>query len=327
MKRGSVAPVVTANAVVAPDGTLTADQIAFGASTDSRVEQVVSGLTVAANYRFSVYLRVASGTATLRVGTSITAAGEFSDVTVTDQWQRFEHTTAASATDEFPLVANQGGSAVTVFVWGAQLELGSTATPYQRVGSTFDVTEAGQPDNFYLSFDGVDDFMQTPSIDFTGTNKMSIFAGVRKLSDAASASLAELSVNFSSNNGSFFLAAPANDATGNYGWNSKGTLGAVVRLEAATFSSPISNVVTGLTDFALSSRTIRVNGQQRGISTSALGSTNFGNYPMFIGSRAGTSVFFNGHLYSLIIRGALTDASAIERTEKYVANRTAGVNL
>ena len=37
----------------------------------------------------------------------------------------------------------------------------------------------------YLEFDGSDDFLITNSINFSATNKISLFAGVRKLSDAA----------------------------------------------------------------------------------------------------------------------------------------------
>jgi hypothetical protein len=46
----------------------------------------------------------------------------------------------------------------------AQLEVGSTATAYQRVGTAFDVTEAGVASMSYVSFDGTDDGMLTGNI-------------------------------------------------------------------------------------------------------------------------------------------------------------------
>ncbi|WP_333826868.1 hypothetical protein [Pararhodobacter sp.] len=49
-----------------------------------------------------------------------------------------------------------------ILVAAPQLEFGSVATPYQRVGSIYDVTEAGQPDCWYLWFDGIDDHMLMP---------------------------------------------------------------------------------------------------------------------------------------------------------------------
>ena len=46
----------------------------------------------------------------------------------------------------------------------AQLELGSTATAYQRVVSQYDITEAGVPTCYYVQADGVDDAYVTPTI-------------------------------------------------------------------------------------------------------------------------------------------------------------------
>ena len=65
---------------------------------------------------------------------------------------------------------------------------------------------------YYLAFDGVDDFLQTNSIDFTATDKVNLFAGVRKLSDAAIGMVVELSNILNSNNGSFNMFAPGGAA-------------------------------------------------------------------------------------------------------------------
>jgi hypothetical protein len=44
---------------------------------------------------------------------------------------------------------------------------------------------------------------------------------------------------------------------------------------------------------------------------------------MFIGARAGTSLFFNGYLDQLITRfGTNLDTGAIETTEKYVSTKS-----
>src|SRR5690606_37164091 len=63
-----------------------------------------------------------------------------------------------------------------------------------------------------LVFDGVDDFLSTGSIDFTGTDKMTVAAGVRKFASADS-TIAELSAQYNLNNGSFSLQSRA-DPTG-----------------------------------------------------------------------------------------------------------------
>jgi hypothetical protein len=197
---------------------------------------------------------------------------------------------------------------------------------YQRVGSQYDVTEAGQADNYHLVFDGVDDFMVTPTVDFTGTDEMSVFAGVRKLSDAATTRLVELSANSDSNNGSFFIGAPSDTATNAYAVRSRGTLSGNASTPLANYPAPISNVVTLLGEISSDLCNMRIDGELFS-GGGDQGTGNFGNYPLYIGSRAGTSLRFNGHIYSLITRGALTSGSLLSNTEYYVASKTAGVSL
>jgi hypothetical protein len=188
------------------------------------------------------------------------------------------------------------------------------------------VAEAAQADNYFVWFDGIDDSMVTPSIT-PGIDKVQAFAGVRKLSDAATGAIAETSTDFRVNNGAFILSAPSGNATDTYGFGVKGSSSFVESVRATTYSAPISNVVTGLADIGAPLRTIRANGSAT-TSDTALGATNFGNYPMYIGSRAGTSVRFNGQLFQLITRfGANLDANVITQTETYVAGKTAGVEL
>jgi hypothetical protein len=219
------------------------------------------------------------------------------------------------------------GDNTSAFIWGAQLEQASEPSAYQRVGSTFDVTEAGQPDNWFLSFDGVDDFMQTPSIDFTGTDKMSVFAGVRKLSDGVASNIVTTGSAFAQS-GRFELRS-SRDATPTYALFYSGTTWpGITNLPQVTgFPAPHTGIVTGFANISTSLPAfLRVNSVQSN-ATGSGGIGNFANEPLSIGSRGGTSLFFNGHIYSLIVRGALTDEATIERTEKYVANRTAGVTL
>lgn len=49
-----------------------------------------------------------------------------------------------------------GDASSGVFIYGAQLEVGSVATPYQKVTTANDITEAGVPDVWHLSNDGGD---------------------------------------------------------------------------------------------------------------------------------------------------------------------------
>lgn len=196
---------------------------------------------------------------------------------------------------------------------------------YQRVGnatvtpSDYDVSVG----KLALVFDGVDDFLVTNSINFTSTDKMTVFAGVRKLSDIGNGTIAELSAAADSNNGSFFIRAPAGGVS-NYQWISRGTSTAAATLTG--YVAPITNVLTLIGNISGDLSTIRVDGVRQGQSTSDQGTGNYGNYPIYIGRRGGTSLPFDGQIYSLIVRGAQTSDTQIAQTERWVAGKT-GITL
>jgi hypothetical protein len=222
------------------------------------------------------------------------------------------------------------GGTLTLTVTGsvtvAQLETGSTATRYQSITTATSYDTVGF--KTYLKFDGIDDSLSTGSIDFTSTDKMTVFAGVRKLSDAAAGILAELSAVVTNNNGSFTILAPRSSSL-EYGIYWKGTVTASSSsADYADLAAPITNVIeaslnlAGATQQALAQ--FRSNGINRTLTydTTNLGVGKFGNYPLYIGRRGGTSLPFNGHLYSLIIRGAQSTVSQIASAESYVNSKT-----
>ena len=53
-----------------------------------------------------------------------------------------------------------------------------------------------------------------------------------------------------------------------------------------------------------------------------LGTGNYGNYPMYIGARAGTSLWFNGRLYGLVVAGKAASVSEIASTEAWLNQKT-----
>jgi hypothetical protein len=341
---------VTANATVAPDGTTTADKLvsAVGALHE-RAEQAV---TIAAStaYTFTVYakadganfagFRVAQDTAPsvwfdLVNGTVGNVEGNWSAAVITaagNGWYRCKATyttVGTSYTFRIFLSGSNGDSIFTgdgikgLFLWGADLRPTSQATgligpTYQRVAAATDYDTVGFLP--YLAFDGVDDSMSTGSIDFTATDKMTVWAGVRKLSDAALAMVGELSANAGTNNGSFFLAAPRT-GTADYGWRSTGTILSDATA-AASYAAPITNVLAAIGNISGDIAALRVNGTQVATSSTDQGFGNYGNYPLFIGQRNNTSLPFNGWLSSLIIRGAQSTDSQISATESWVNGRT-----
>lgn len=97
-------------------------------------------------------------------------------VTATQVWQRFIFYNPETATS--PELRLQGNSASGMFadvtVRHPQFEIGSTATPYQRVTTAYDVTETGAPSVPHLIFDQVDDALTTATLPATADGSIAI---------------------------------------------------------------------------------------------------------------------------------------------------------
>ena len=318
---------VTANFADAPDGTISADRFVSAGGSFPQIFQAAT-LSAGATYTFSIWVK-SDGTS--QIAQILILDGAATSFTPNSTWTRVSVTkTGTSGGLKAAVVATNSSTAPpsSFLVWGAQLEPGSTATAYQRVVSQYDITEAGVPTCYYVQADGVDDAYVTPTIT-PNTDKVQVFAGVRKLSDAATGVIIEHSATLNSNNGSFFLLAPNANASTSSVFSSKGSLpafgsGAVADLTAA----PISKLVSGLGDISADTSTIRVNGTQVAQSTSDQGTGNFLAYPAYIYSRAGTSLPFNGLDFGHAVRfGPNLDAATIARVEALIARNTPEVTL
>lgn len=177
----------------------------------------------------------------------------------------------------------------------------------------------------WLQFDGVDDSLITAAINFTSTDKASLFAGVRKVGTSTGV-ISELSASADTEVGSFVFYG--NDTE--YGVYSGGTNGTNGK-RVFTFTSPITNVVTFEMDRSIAGsgtgvKTYRVNGAVPsfgGVGSTALAAGgNFGTWPIYIGQRGGSAYSFNGNIYSLIVRGALSTTQEITDTETWVNSKT-----
>jgi hypothetical protein len=312
----AVEVTVTPNAVLAPDGTMTADILAGPNNRAVTTPGVLDGQVK------SIWARTVSGTGTIALlGYFSLAKHQF---TLTEEWQRFEVPSDVADTGgtNFYAVDFRFGTLSEVVIWGAQLELGSTATDYQRVTSTYDVTEAGQADNYHLVFDGVDDSMSTPSVDLTATNQMSVFAGVGQvnLSGGRGAVFNTNAGNFNS----FALFTPS--ATANQiqaiAFGDSGG-GAFSLAESGVASPLIAAALSANTSLTSTANVLRRDGAVV-VSGGVAGAGNYTNNPFHIGHRGGSS-FINGQIYSLIVRGALTADNLLNQTETYVASKTAGI--
>jgi hypothetical protein len=341
---------VTANTVVNPlDGATTADSL-FEVAAASTPRIAFPTMTTGVQYTWSVYAKdngrdqiriVVDGDASKSTYFTLTGSGTASPgvnatATITslgNGWYRCTHTATPTISSSPYIATATGGSMIAsgdntkgVYLFGGQHETGSSATTYQKVTTTHDVTESGKRDCWGLLADGSDDSLITTSVDFSGTDKMTVMAGVRKNSDAAAGIAVELSVNSSTNNGVFAIfAGDLASATGAY-WTtlSKGTVRAAIE-STNTFPSPITNALSMSANIATDSLIFRSNGTQIGTTSSDQGSGNFGNYPIHLLSRSG-SARFSGILYTLIIRGAATPTGTIADFERNLLARRAGTS-
>jgi hypothetical protein len=136
---------VTANSTTAPNGTSTADTINF--STNSSYINLFTNGTNSTNGVYSVYLKASSNTQVYILTNDGIAFGTGVQLlcNVTTEWQRFIVNGAGSNVNAYKVIAigtvnpttgGSGVSATQIFAWGAQLELGSTATTYQPIATT-----------------------------------------------------------------------------------------------------------------------------------------------------------------------------------------------
>jgi hypothetical protein len=134
-----VAPIVTSNFGVAPDGTLTADRIVGSITRTSAADfsLVRRAIGTSGLHTYSIWLRSNTGsnqTITIKYTSNLV-------VQVTPEWRRFFFT-GVQPNFEIDIGLRDEGATITddsmdVLAWGAQLEAGSLATSYiPTTGST-----------------------------------------------------------------------------------------------------------------------------------------------------------------------------------------------
>ena len=341
---------VTANAAIAPDGTTTADKLVEDNTTGTHIAVRIVTLS-AASYTFSVFAKadqrswisflnnslvLSSANFNLAAGTlgTVSANASASITNVGGGWFRcaVTWTTPAGANellirlgtaDATPSYAGDGTSGA--FLWGADLRLATDAAyPYQRVAAATDYADVGVPRSFL--FDGFDDSLYTASnMDLSGTDKVTVLAGVRKLSDAATGIAVELTSSSNVNTGSFALLAPSTGGANSYRFLSHGT-GISTAGSGVFAAAPDISVLTGIADIAGDVCSLRRNGAVVVTSATDQGTGNYSSAVLFIGRRNNTSDPFNGKAYQLIVRGALTEGNALRSGEVFVGQKT-GVAL
>ena len=347
---------ITANATSAPNGTTTADAL-IPSATNGQHSFYVSNIAGAGTYTSSISVKAFGyntiqlylfdgsfkGTATARLdlGTVVIAGSGSPIGSITSEgngWYRVVLTATTSASTEMGMYVGNNGSVATyvgdtvsgVYIWGADLRVtndGVGLPAYQRVTTATDYDTSGFPS--FLRFDGTDDSLATGSIDFSATDKMSVFAGLRKLSDDTDRCFVELSATVNTSSGAFGIFAPSAisvPVAGKYVGSLRGTAQSVSEL--TTYTAPTTNTLSAQYNIAgasIAAESIyRVNGSAPSETTNGTqaGTGSFGNYPLYIGRRGGTTLPFSGRLYSLIVRGAASTDAQIASAETWVNGKT-----
>jgi hypothetical protein len=305
-----------------------ADYVRFalnGGTTSSDFSQIQQNSAVAGARVGSIYMWTADGAAKNIALNIADSGGNTQEIkALTGVITRYSTARASFTGPAESIGIRLRGAAGTsdsaeVFMFAAQVEAGATVTNYQRIGSSFfDATEEGQTTLGYLQSQ-TDDSLATPAIDFSGTDKVTVIAGVRKLSDAAQGMVLELGIGPTA--GLFHILAPPGAGSPRYHFRSAGSTASDVQTPA-TFAAPNTAVVTGLGDIAGDSAIVRVNGTQEASAAADQGTGNFSNAIVYIGRRGGSTLPFNGRIYGLIVRGALTSGATLTNAEAWMNART-----
>lgn len=180
---------------------------------------------------------------------------------------------------------------------------------------TLELSASGKP---CLYYPGTGRYMQTNPFAW-GSDEVCVIMGVRKLSDAAIGQIVEFSTAVSTYAGAFSM--PTNDTSASYAFASKGTTGVLVA-EKTGYTSPTTNILTGIGVISRDILRLRVDGVLVAESTGDQGSGNYGTYALYFGARAGTSLFLNGYEFSSCAFNKIPTDAQLAAMNRYINNKT-----
>jgi hypothetical protein len=172
----------------------------------------------------------------------------------------------------------------------------------------------------YLDFDGSNDFMVTPSINLTGTDKLTATIGLL-VDPAKTTAGTAICTGGDPNavNGTFLIGAPSSTADHSFYLRGSSTILARVPNQVTG-----DDVLTGVFDISAATRELELIPRLSGVVSTNIvwtgttaGTGSFGNQPLYLGSLGGSSTFFQGHIYQVIVRGALSNADQIYQAEAW----------
>lgn len=176
---------------------------------------------------------------------------------------------------------------------------------------------------YYLDYDGSAGGFSTSAFN-AGSDKVQIFAGVQKRSDAAVGMIAEFSANSNSNAGSWQLRGPGAANFAGYFFNSSGSVLAAATAQVISGLPPPNDaVLTAISDISADTSRLYVNGTQVGQSTGDQGTGNYGTYVLYLGRRGGSTLPAIMRLYGFVVRfGSNLDAAMLAAMNAWMAAKT-----
>jgi hypothetical protein len=181
----------------------------------------------------------------------------------------------------------------------------------------------------YLQFDGVNDSLVTSTLNLTTTDKVTWSAGLYVGSAATGAVAMEFSANTNTNAGTFYISAPSSVLDHGFGLRGNSASPVFAVVSNVYINNQNSDIATGILDIGKATKELELiprlnqttitNINWSGAANAGTG--NFGSYPLYLGARGGTTAFFNGHVYQVIIRGKTSTTDEIYKTERYIIDR------
>lgn len=178
----------------------------------------------------------------------------------------------------------------------------------------------------WLSFDGTNDWMSTiagtgfNNIDTGGSDAVTLIAGLRRGQSANMEDVFGLSSNPPGTAGTYRLCPTFDAASDNAAFASRGD-GSDAGARAGSTLVSTDYVLTGVGDISSDTTVVRRNGVQLGSSATDQGAGTYQNNVAYLGSRGGTSRFFNGRLYAILMINRVLTAVELSNAEAWVASK------